>query len=374
MKGIPSPCFVLEESKLIRNLELMQSVKERAGISIILALKGFAMWKVFPTIQRYLDGATASSLHEAMLCNEEMKSKAHTYCAAYVPEEFDQISDISSHISFNSLNEYHKYKEICHKKGLKCAIRVNPEYSDVGTALYNPCAPGSRLGETYEHFAEGLPEGITGLHFHALCESNSYDLERTLNSFEKHFGHLLDQIEWINMGGGHLMTKAGYDIEHLISILKNFQVKHKVKIILEPGACAVWQTGYLTSRVLDIVNHHGIKTAMLDISFTAHMPDTLEMPYRPTIREGSAEDSALPYAYRLGGMSCLSGDFLENYFFEKELQIGDSITFEDMIHYTMVKTTTFNGVNHPSIGIVRSSGEFEIIRKFGYDDFKNRLS
>lgn len=372
---IESPAYILDESLLIKNLALIQSVKEEADISIILALKGFAMWSVFPLVGQYLDGATASSLHEAMLIHEHMGKKAHTYCAAYVPRDFEALLGVSEYMSFNSIAEYKRYKSYIEMHPeVSFGIRVNPGYSDVGTDLYNPCTPGSRLGVPFDHFGDELPKGIEGIHFHALCENDSYSLERVLKSLEDKFGHLLHQAKWVNMGGGHLMTRAGYDIAHLIQLLKAFKAKYNVKVILEPGSAVAWQTGDLLSTVLDIVDNQGVKTAMLDVSFTAHMPDTLEMPYKPVVQGAEMSPREGQYAYRLGGMSCLSGDYMTEYGFDQPLKAGDQIILKDMMHYTMVKTTTFNGVQHPSIVIVRQNGEVDIVRQFGYEDYKNRLS
>lgn len=373
---INAPAYILDESLLRKNLELIDCVQKSAGVEVILAFKGFAMWSAFPLVRQYLNGATASSLFEAKLCFEEMKTKAHTYCAAYVPKDFDEIMKYSSHITFNSVNQYLTYKDKIanFKEKITCGIRVNPEYSEVETDLYNPCTPGSRLGASVENFKDGLPDGVEGLHFHALCESSSFELEKVLESFEKLFGHFIPKLKWLNMGGGHLMTRKGYDIEHLISVLKRFKAKYpNLSLILEPGSAIAWQTGDLTSTVLDIVDNKGIKTLMLDTSFTAHMPDCLEMPYRPKIIGASDPIIGKP-TYRIGGTSCLSGDYLDLYSFENEVKIGDILVFQDMIHYTMVKTTMFNGVNHPDIVIWRESGEAELIRRFEYEDYKGRLS
>lgn len=375
---VPSPAFVLEEALLIKNLTLIQSVAAEAKIDIILALKGFSMWKVFPLVGQYLKGATASSLHEARLIYEEMGVRAHTYCVAYIPEEFDEIMGYSSHLVFNSLSQYERFSpkvkayNTTHTAKISCGLRINPEYSEVETDLYNPAAIGSRLGEPAEKFANGLPEGIEGLHFHTLCESSSYDLEKTLKVVEEKFGHLFPSIKWFNMGGGHLMTRKGYDTAHLMQLLSNFRQKHHLEVILEPGSAIAWETGTLIATVLDIHESKGIKTALLDVSFTAHMPDTLEMPYRPRITESSATGK---YQYRMGGVSCLAGDYMAEYGFEQPLNVGDRITLEDMIHYTMVKTSTFNGVKHPSICIWRATSEtLETVKTFGYDNYKNRLS
>ncbi|MEP1032859.1 carboxynorspermidine decarboxylase [Ekhidna sp.] len=369
---IPSPCFVLDENKLIRNLKLIDQVQKSAEIEIILAFKGFSMWSAFPQIKQYVNGATASSLNEVKLCNEEMGVKSHTYCVAYSSDEFEEIASNSSHITFNSLNQYHEFIDLV-PDSVSVGLRVNPEWSDVETDLYNPSSPISRLGISEKNLTK-LPARIEGLHFHVLCESNSYALENVLASFEKKFGHFLPHVKWINMGGGHLMTRKDYDVDHLINLLTDFRKKHSVDVILEPGSAFAWQTGDLHTTVLDVVENGGKKTAIFDGSFTCHMPDCLEMPYRPQLANGSEEKTEGWYPYRLGGVSCLAGDFLENYWFEIPLKAGDSIIFKDMIHYTMVKTSTFNGVKHPSIGIVRKNGEFELIREFGYHDFKNRLS
>ena len=372
---IPSPAFVLEEKLLRQNLELIRGVQERAGVSIILALKGFAMWKVFPTVANYLKGATASSLHEARLIFEEMGVRAHTYSPAYLASEFEEIKRYSSHITFNSLGQYHLYKDKLTDDGRKISpgLRVNPEYSEVEVDLYNPAAKGSRLGEAPDNLAAGLPAGIEGLHFHTLCESSSYDLEKVLVAFEKHFGRFFPQLKWVNFGGGHLMTRKGYDINHLIGLLKNFRKQYGLEVILEPGSAIAWETGDLVSTVLDITDNRSIKTAIVDVSFTAHMPDTLEMPYRPRIM-GATDPQPDKPTYRIGGVSCLAGDYMEAYSFEEELQVGGQVIFKDMIHYTMVKTSTFNGVKHPSICIWREDDTLEVLRVFGYEDFKGRLS
>jgi len=374
--SIPSPCYLLDEKLLRNNLKLIKSVKDAAGIDIILAFKGFSMWGVFPIVREYINGATASSLHEAMLCFEEMKTKAHTYSAVYSDEDFDGILERSSHITFNSLSQYERFypKIKASGKQVSVGLRVNPEYSEVTTELYNPCAPGSRLGITSEHLSDTLPEGVEGLHFHSLCESNSFDLEKTLVAFEARFGKYLHNLKWVNMGGGHLMTKQGYDTLHLVQLLKAFKTKYNVEVILEPGSAFAWQTGYLVSTVLDVVENHGIKTAMLDVSFTAHMPDCLEMPYKPKVLGANSEPDKNKPTYRLGGNTCLSGDYMGDWSFEQELKVGDNVVFDDMIHYTMVKTSTFNGVPHPSIGIWNDATGFKLIKKFGYENFRDRLS
>ncbi|MTI32890.1 carboxynorspermidine decarboxylase [Xanthovirga aplysinae] len=373
---IPSPCFVLDEALLRRNLELISKVQEEAGVDIILAFKGFAMWSAFPLVKEYLKGATASSLHEAKLCFEEMECLAHVYSPAYLPEEFEELMSYSSHIVFNSIGQYEQFYPFTQTSAhpISCGLRVNPEYSDVDTDLYNPCSPGSRLGITKEKFPSILPKGVEGLHFHVLCESDSYGLEKALRGLEERFGSYLHQVKWVNMGGGHLMTRKDYDTDHLIQLLKAFQEKYQVRVILEPGSAIAWETGILKARVLDIVENKKVKTAILDVSFTAHMPDTLEMPYRPSIEGAKEPHENSEHLYRLGGISCLSGDFMEEYDFGRALKVGDSILFKDMIHYTMVKTTTFNGVKHPSIGIWTENQQFKLVREFSYHDFKGRLS
>ena len=373
---LPSPAFVLDEKLLRQNLELINRVQQEAGIEIILAFKGFAMWSVFPLVRKYLSGATASSLFEARLCFEEMKTLAHVYSPVYFESEFKELMSYSSHIVFNSIIQFQKYYQETKKADhpISCGIRVNPEFSDVGTDLYNPSAVGSRLGVGSAEFPNELPDGIEGIHFHVLCESDSFSLEKVLENLESKFGKYLHKVKWVNMGGGHLMTKAGYNHSHLIQLLKKFSIKYNVKVILEPGSAIAWETGVLVSKVIDIVEHKGIKTAILDVSFTAHMPDTLEMPYRPKI-VGTIDPNENSYhLYRLGGVSCLAGDFMEAYDFGHELQVGERIIFLDMIHYTMVKTTMFNGVNHPAIAILKENGNLDIVRKFTFEDFKRRLS
>ncbi len=372
--NIPSPCYVLDEKSLRRNLELIKLVKERAGVEIILAFKAFAMWSVFPIIREYIHFSTASSLAEARLAFEEMGSPAHTYGPAYTDKEFPAIMNCSSHITFNSLAQFERFYPQTQFNNISCGLRINPEFSDVETDLYNPCAPGSRLGVVADLLGDKLPEGVEGLHFHTLCESSSYDLEKTLNVVDDKFGRFFSQIKWLNMGGGHLMTREGYDVEHLISLLKSFKAKYPhLQIILEPGSAFVWRTGVLVSSVIDIVENKGIKTAMLDVSFACHMPDCLEMPYKPTIVGATNAIPGKP-TYRMGGNSCLSGDFYGDWSFEEELKIGERIVFEDMIHYTMVKTTMFNGVSHPGMGMWTKDNEFRLIREFGYEDYKNRMS
>ena len=376
---IPSPCFVLKEELLDINLQILDLVQQEAGVDIICALKGYAMWSTFPQIREYLKGATASSLHEARLIFEEMGCKAHTYAPAFDAGEMEEILRYSSNISFNSLSQYERYIEQvkAHPEKVSVGLRINPEYSEVDTELYNPATPGSRLGITRDKLGDTLPEGVDGLHFHVLCENDSFVLERTLQRVEEAFGPLIRQCKWFNMGGGHHITRKDYDVKHLVQLLRAFKTRYPnlEKLILEPGEAVGWQTGYLVSTVQDIVENQGIRIAMLDVSFAAHMPDCLEMPYKPRILNATDARPDKP-VYRMGGGTCLAGDFMGmgDYSFEKPLKPGDKVIFDDMIHYTMVKTTFFNGVKHPSIGIIRRDGRFDLLREFGYADYKGKLS
>jgi carboxynorspermidine decarboxylase len=373
---VPSPCYVLDEELLKLNLELIKKVGEDSGVEVILAFKGFAMWSTFPIVKKYIKGAAASGLHEARLAFEKLGTKAHTYSPAFKDVEFEDVMQYSSHITFNSIAQVQKFLPVIQKSSHKISVglRVNHEFSEVETALYNPCSPGSRLGVTADQLNGTLPEGIEGLHFHSLCESYPTDLEKTLHAFEKKFGDLLPKVKWVNFGGGHLMTRKGYDIPYLINLLRNFKKKHKVHVILEPGSAFAWETGYLVSTVLDVINNKGVNTAILDVSFTAHMPDCLEMPYKPRIIGSYFDPVPGKPTYRMGGNSCLAGDYFGNWSFDAELKTGDRIIFEDMIHYTMVKTTFFNGVQHPSIGIWSDKEGFKLVRKFGYEDYMGKLS
>lgn len=372
-KAIPSPCYVVEEELLRRNLQLISSIAHRAGVEIIMAFKAFALWHLFPVTRQYIPCSTASSLYEARLATEYLGAKAHTFAPVYRDDEFEQTAACSSHITFNSITQYQRHAKAAHAHGVSCGLRINPEYSDVATALYNPCAPGSRFGITTDQLPNPLPDGIEGLHFHTLCESTSYDLAKTLKIVESRFAPFLDQVKWLNMGGGHLMTRADYDTEHLIDVLQQFNVRHpNLHIILEPGSAHTWRTGVLVSTVLDIVANHGIKTAILDVSFACHMPDCLEMPYQPNIIGATIEPADGKYAYRMGGNSCLSGDFIGNWYFDKPLQVGQRIVFEDMNHYTNVKTTMFNGITHPSLAVRRTNGSIEILREYTFEDYLRR--
>lgn len=373
---IPSPCYVIDEERFRNNLELIRKVSDESGAEIILAFKGFAMWGVFPVFREYFNGASASSPHEARLSFEEVGSRAHTYSPVYKQESFSEIIRYSSHITFNSLAQYRKFynRVEFEKSGISAGLRINPEFSEIGHDIYNPCSPGSRLGITAGDLKQsGLPEGVEGLHFHVLFESDSFALEKVLKVVDDKFAVFYPHLKWINMGGGHLMTRKGYDTRHLITILKEFRERSGLHLILEPGSAFAWQTGELVSTVEDIVENSGIRTAILDTSFTAHMPDCLEMPYKPQII-GAYDPVPGKPSYRLGGNSCLSGDFMGDWSFDQELKPGDRVVFLDMIHYTMVKTTTFNGVQHPSIGIWTRDNKFRLIREFGYEDYRNRLS
>lgn len=376
---IPSPCYVLDERSLRVNLEILNLVQQEAGVQIICALKGYSMWSTFPLVGEYLSGATASSLNEAKLIYDEMGVEAHTYCPVVTNAHFEDMLLYSSHFTFNSLTEWSRYKERAKAfpKPVSFGLRINPEYSEVDTDLYNPAIAGSRLGITIDQFEEKLPEGIEGLHFHVLCENDSYVLERTLVEVEKRFSHLIKQCKWFNMGGGHHITREGYDVAHLIQLLKDFKSRYPnlQEVILEPGEAVGWQTGFLVSTVQDIINSKGIQVAMLDVSFTCHMPDCLEMPYKPKILNATDGIDGKP-TYRMGGNSCLAGDFMGmgDYSFDEPLEPGDQIVFDDMIHYTMVKTSFFNGVSHPSIGIWSVDDEFVMVRQFTHEDYKNKLS
>lgn len=372
----PSPCYIMDEELLRRNLALIKSVKDRAEVDIILAFKSFAMWRSFPIFREYIDHSTASSVYEASLALEEFGSKAHTYSPAYTEEDFPEIMRCSSHITFNSLSQFHRFYSWVEKgsEPISCGIRINPEYSEVETELYNPSAPGSRFGVTADLLPETMPQGIEGFHCHNHCESSSYELEQTLIHIEDKFAKWFPQIKWLNLGGGHLMTRKDYDVEHLIHLLQQLKTKYPhLNIILEPGSAFTWQTGVLTSKVVDVVENKGIKTAILNVSFTCHMPDCLEMPYQPVVR-GAEFGEKGPFVYRLGGNSCLSGDYMGYWSFDHELQLGETIVFEDMIHYTMVKTNMFNGIHHPSIGLCTQEGKAVIFKEFVYEDYRDRMS
>jgi len=370
---VPSPCYVIDETLLRNNLDLIKKVNKAATIHILVAFKAFSNWGIFPIFKEYGFGASASSLNEARLAFEELGVKAHTYAPVYEEKAIVDILKYSSHISFNSLSQFRRFVKITSQQGVSIGLRVNPEFSDAAHDIYNPCKPGSRFGITAEQLGNDLPQEVEGFHFHTLFEADSFALERLLAVFLNRFGKFLPRLKWVNMGGGHLITRTGYDIDHLMRILTDFKNRHGVRVILEPGSAFTYKTGYLVSTVLDIVENSGIKTAILDVSFTCHMPDCLEMPYKPVILGATDEQAGKP-TYRMGGISCLAGDFMGSWSFDKELKPGDKIVFDDMIHYTTVKTTMFNGVNHPSIGLWTEKSEFKLIREFNYQDYKNRLS
>ena len=371
--GVNTPVYVLEETLLRRNLTLISHVAEEAGVEIILAFKAYALWKTFPIFREYIHATTASSLFEARLAAEVFGSKAHTYSPAYTDAEFDEIASCSSHLTFNSLSQYERFRErAC---GVSIGLRVNPEYSEVGTALYNPCAPGTRFGVTADKLPDKLPGDIEGFHCHCHCESGADVFERTLEHIEGKFSRWFPQLKWMNFGGGHLMTRKDYDVVHLINILKGFKSRFpNLKVILEPGSAFGWQTGPLVSEVVDIVEDRGIRTAVLNVSFTCHMPDCLEMPYMPSVRGGVETDNPCgAHTYRLGGNSCLSGDFMGYWCFDHELSVGERIIFEDMLHYTTVKTTMFNGISHPALALLHEDGDLEMLREYTFEDYKNRM-
>ncbi len=369
---IPTPCYVCEETLLEKNLQILDDVQKRSGAKVILALKGFAMWSTFDLIKNYLAGATASGLWECQLAFEELGKEVHTYSPAFKDDEIELIAKMSDHLVFNSMAQLQKYKKIAKatNPNTSIGVRINPEFSAAPVDLYNPCAPMSRLGVTRANFY--WDNTIEGLHFHALCEESAKSLAGVLQAVEEKFGEFLPRCRWVNFGGGHHITKEGYDIKLLIDLILDFKRKYDVEIYLEPGEAVGWQTGVLVASVLDIV-HNGIDIAILDTSAEAHMPDVLAMPYRPEVR-GASKPGKKRYTYRLGGNSCLAGDVIGDYSFDEPLQIGQKIIFEDMIHYTFVKNTTFNGIRLPSLALVRKDGDFEIVRRFDYCDYKHRLS
>ncbi len=375
---IPSPCYVLDEKLLRRNLELLRHVAEASGATVICALKGYAVPATFPLVRRFLPGVTASSLAEARLGRDVFGGVVHAYCPAYVPTDFDEIVAASTHVTFNSLGEWKRYRG--RLAGASAGLRINPEYAEVETDLYNPCVPGSRLGLTAAALGGALPDGIAGLHSHTLCEKGADTLERTLERIEAAFDRPLRQARWLNLGGGHAITRAGYEVDRLIELIRDLRRRRPnlEEVVLEPGSAVGWETGWLESTVLDVVDNGGVKTAMLDTSFANHMPDTLEMPYRPRVR-GARDATAADRegrgdrVYHLGGQTCLAGDFMPDYVFEAPLAVGDRVIFEDMIHYTMVKTTTFNGVRLPAIGILREAGGFELVKSFDDAEYRARI-
>ncbi len=371
----PSPCFVIETGLLENNLRMLADIQRRAGCKILLALKGFAMWSLFPRIRHVLAGTTASGIHEARLGHDEFGGEVHVYSPAYRDAEIDELLPIADHIVFNSFTQWERYRARVQSapRRIQCGLRVNPEHREVEVALYDPCGPSSRLGVTAAQFRPELLDGISGLHFHTLCELDSDALERTLAAFEDRFGEYLPRMSWVNFGGGHHITRPGYDIERLVRVITDFKHRWPLEVYLEPGEAIALHTGFLVATVLDIVRNER-DIAILDTSATTHMPDVLEMPYRPQII-GAQLPGELPYTYRLGGVSCLAGDVIGDYSFARPLRAGDRLVFTDMAHYSMVKTTTFNGVPLPSIAIYHSDhDELEVVRRFGYEDYRMRLS
>jgi len=374
-QSLTTPVYICEEEKLEANLKLLQYVKNQSGAKIILALKGFAMYSTFELVGRYLDGCTASGLHEAMLAREEMNKEVHTYSPAFKEDEIDEIATISNHIVFNTPSQYKRFAEQAKKinPDISVSLRVNPEFSSSPVDLYNPCGIYSRLGTTKINFDESILEGLEGLNFHALCEQNVDALEGVLEAFEEKFGKYIDRMKYINFGGGHHITRKDYDVERLIRVIRDFKARHNnIEVYLEPGEAVGWQTGSLVATVLDIM-HNGIDIAILDTSAEAHMPDTLAMPYRAEVR-GAGEAGEKNHTYRLGGNTCLAGDIMGDYSFDAPLDIGDKVIFEDQIHYTFVKNTTFNGIKLPSLAIWTKEGKLNIVHEFGYEDYKQRLS
>lgn len=370
---VPTPCYVVDEAKLTENLELLHSVAERAGCKILLAQKAFSMFAVYPLIGRYLAGTTASGLFEARLGHEEMGGETHIFSAAFVESEFDEILRLCDHISFNSFAQWEKYRGRALAAGKSCGIRINPECSTQSHGIYDPCAPGSRLGVTRANFRPDLLDGVEGLHFHTLCEQNSDALETTLGAVEEKFGEFLPRMKWVNFGGGHHITREDYDIGTLIRCVTRIREKYGVEVYLEPGEAVALSAGVLVCQVLDIVENGSVKTALLDASAACHMPDVLEMPYRPPLAD-SGEPGEKAFTYRLAGSTCLAGDVIGDYSFDKRLCVGDRLVFEDMAIYSMVKNNTFNGMCLPSIALRRKDGRIEAVRRFGYEDFKGRLS
>lgn len=369
---VPSPCFVLEETRLLRNLEILNYVQKKSGAKIICALKGFSMWSTFPIVGEYLPGATASSLNEALLAKNEMRKEVHVFAPLYEDGEIDQILSLADHISFNSFSQWERFKNKVLKTNVSPGIRVNPESSSVETDLYNPCGRFSRLGVTLKEFKAEALEGIEGFHFHALCEQNVDALETVLQAFEEKFGRWIPQMKWVNFGGGHHITRKDYEVDKLVQLIISFKKRYPgIEVILEPGEAVGWQTGELVATVGDIV-YNETDIAILNISVSAHMPDCLEMPYRPMVR-GSGIAQEKKFTYKLTGNTCLAGDVIGDYSFDEPLKVGDRLIFEDMIHYTMVKTTFFNGVRHPDIGIWTKENQFHLVRHFTYEQFRDKL-
>lgn len=375
LRHAPSPAYVVDLGRLRHNLAILDNVQKRSGAKILLAMKAFSMWSVFPLISRTLHGVCASSPWEARLGHEQFGREVHSFAAAFKESDIVELLRISNHLVFNSFNQLERFRPLWEKTSGKVSIglRVNPEHSEGHTPLYDPCAPCSRLGVTRSEFEGKTLAGVDGLHFHTLCEQMFEPLERTARVFEEKFGDFLPAMKWLNFGGGHHITKPGYDIDALVELIRYFREKYGITVYLEPGEAIAIGTGILVSEVLDIV-HNGVDNAILDISATCHLPDCLEMPYRPDIT-GAAEPGLKPFTYRIGGPSCLAGDVLGDWSFDAPLKPGDKLAFEDMAHYTMVKTTTFNGIQHPAICTWEpETAELTVVRSFGYNDFKSKLS
>lgn len=382
-----TPYYIIYEDRLRANLEKLKRVSDEAGLKIIMAFKANALWKTFPVIKEYFTASTASSLNEMKLSLEFLGNDVHAYCPVYTDESFPEFLEGCTHITFNSLAQFHKYYPQMKDRSphVSAGLRVNPHCSVIETDIYNPCKPGSRFGENPDRLAAGLPEGIEGLHFHALCESSSHDLEAVLEAFIAQYGHLLPQVKWLNMGGGHLITRKDYDTDHLVRLIRFLHERYPhLELIIEPGSAFTWQTGDLVTEVLDVVEDAGIRTAIIDASFACHMPDCLEMPYKPAIAEALPDSGGATrnegrgmnpegFAYRLGGNSCLSGDFVGDWRFARPLQPGDRLTLLDMNHYTTVKTNMFNGIQHPAIWFKPIDGEPVLLREFTYDDYRRRM-
>ena len=372
LKSVPTPCYVVDEAALTRNLAALKVVADAAGCKVLLAQKAFSMFAVYPLIGRYLAGTTASGLHEARLGREEMGGETHIFSPAYTEAEFDDIVALCDHIVFNSFTQWRRFQKRAIASGKTFGMRVNPECSTQEHAIYDPCAPGSRLGVTRDAFREEWLEGITGLHLHTLCEQDSDALVNTIAALEANFGDILPRMAWVNLGGGHLITREGYDTPRLVAAIRALREKYGVAVYLEPGEAVAHHAGWLVASVVDIVEN-GIKTAILDVSATCHMPDVLEMPYRPPLQGGSPAGEK-PCTYRLAGPTCLAGDIIGDYSFDKPLRINDRLVFEDMAIYTMVKNNTFNGMRLPSIALMDAAGSVGLVKEFGYDDFRGRLS
>ena len=375
LSKIETPVYVLEESKLKANLSLLDQVQKESGAKIILALKGFAFWDSFHMVRKVLHGATASSLNELKLAREEMKRECHIFAPAYKDSEFPEILKLADHIVFNSFSQWKRFRPLINKasnqgRKIECGIRINPEKSSIKVPIYDPCAKNSRLGVVLSEFEENQLEGISGLHFHIHCENDSKELEKNLKGVEKKFGKYFSRMKWVNFGGGHHITRKDYDVELLIKLIKDFRARYGTEVYLEPGEAIGWRTGPLIASVLDIIKN-GMEIAILDTSASDHMPDCLEMPYRPEIR-GAGAPKEFAHTYRLGGLTCLAGDVIGDYSFKKPLKIGDKLIFEDMIHYTIVKNTTFNGIPLPSLAVFTEKGEYKVVREFGYKDYKYR--